>query len=80
VASPTSLFQLRRKLPRKYLDAEKQDLLRALPAQSGYQFSTDLGPLFVRDGLEGGQISNAAGEELHFNLHAKKRCLSRAVP
>jgi hypothetical protein len=24
----------------------------------------------VRDGLEGGQISNAEGEELHFNLHA----------
>jgi hypothetical protein len=24
-------------------------------------------------GLEGGQISNAEGEELYFNLHAKKR-------
>jgi hypothetical protein len=30
-----------------------------------------LSPLFVRDGLEGGQIGNAEGEELHFNIPAK---------
>jgi hypothetical protein len=30
-----------------------------------------LSPLLVRGGLEGGQISNAEDEELHFNLYTK---------